>query len=183
MSGTSKKPRILTISCSLNPDSRSAILAGEASRLLQAQGLEAGLLDLRTVLLPMCDGDASYSHPEVKAIKKQIAQTDAIILAAPVYNFDLSASAKNLVELTGSAWEDKVVGILCAAGGRNGYMSPLGLVNSLMLDFRCHIVPRFVYADEDDFDGNVLVSEKVKKRVLELVNATVRLAKGLALTA
>lgn len=181
MSEATKKLRILTISCSLNPDSRSAILAGEASRLLQAQGLEAGLLDLRTISLPMCDGDTSYSHPAVKTIKKRISQADAIILAAPVYNFDLSASAKNLVELTGSAWEGKAVGILCAAGGRNGYMSPLGLVNSLMLDFRCHIVPRFVYADEDDFDGNVLASEKVKNRVLELVNVTLRLAKGLAL--
>ena len=30
-------------------------------------------------------------------------------------------------------------------------MSILGLANGLMLDFRCLIVPRFVYATGDDF--------------------------------
>ena len=40
-----------------------------------------------------------------------------IIVATPIYNYDANAAAKNLVELTGSAWEDKTVGFLCAAGG------------------------------------------------------------------
>ena len=39
-----------------------------------------------------------------------------IVLATPVYNYHVSAATKNLIELTGSAWEDKLVGFLCAAG-------------------------------------------------------------------
>ena len=40
---------------------------------------------------------------------------DAILLAVPIYNYDVNAAAKNLVEHTGSAWENKIVGFLAAA--------------------------------------------------------------------
>ena len=73
-------------------------------------------------------------------------------MAAPVYNYDVSASAKNMIELTGSAWEDKIVGFLCAAGGMSSYMSVMAYANSLMLDFRCVVIPRFVFATGDAFD-------------------------------
>jgi FMN reductase len=38
---------------------------------------------------------------------------------------------------------NKVVGFLCAAGGKSSYMSVMRLANSLMLDFRCLIIPHF----------------------------------------
>ena len=75
------------------------------------------------------------------------------MIATPIYNYNVSSSAKNLVELTGKAWTDKVVGFLCAAGGRGSYMGCMGLANSLMLDFRSLILPRFVYATGDPFAG------------------------------
>ncbi len=56
-----------------------------------------------------------------------------------------------MIELAGSAWEDKIVGFLCAAGGMSSYMSVMAYANSLMLDFRCVIIPRFVYATGDIF--------------------------------
>jgi NAD(P)H-dependent FMN reductase len=68
----------------------------------------------------------------------------AVIIATGIYNYDANAAVKNLVELTGDAWENKVVGFLCAAGGMSSYMSIMSLANSLMLDFRSIIVPRFV---------------------------------------
>ena len=46
--------------------------------------------------------------------------------------------------MAGRAFTGKPVGFVCAAGGRSSYMAVLGLANSLMLDFRCLIVPRFV---------------------------------------
>ena len=49
-----------------------------------------------------------------------VAAARCVLLAAPVYNYDVNAAAKNLVELTGRAWEGKVVGLLLSAGGRGG---------------------------------------------------------------
>ena len=82
---------------------------------------------------------------------------------------------KNLVELTGSAWEDKTVGFLCAAGGASSYMSLMGLANSLMLDFRCLIIPRFVYAKGDDFTAKKQPNPALAERLTVLAEASTKI--------
>ncbi len=170
----------LVISCSLNPESRSAQLASYAHRAMLKDHPESGWVDLREAELPMCDGGASYQHPGVAPLSALIAQADPILLAVPVYNFDANAAAKNLIELTGQAWSGKVVGFLCAAGGQGSYMSVMSLANSLMLDFRCVIVPRFVYATGDHFDGDDTLNETIVRRTDELCEAAVGLAEAVA---
>jgi NAD(P)H-dependent FMN reductase len=101
---------------------------------------------------------------------------DVILVGVAVYNSDVNAAVKNLLELTGSAWEDKVVGFLCAAGGRSSYMSVMGFANSLMLDFRCLIIPRFAYATGNDFSGDSVSNPEVEKRILQLAEDARRLA-------
>jgi NAD(P)H-dependent FMN reductase len=168
---------ILIVSASLNPESNSRLLAHEAARVLAADGVAVELLDLRDHPLPLCDGDAAYGHPGVSPLRAKIAGADAIIIATPIYNYDGNAALKNVIELTGKAWENKTVAFLCAAGGKSSYMSVMALANSLMLDFRCLIVPRFVYAEAEDFaDGRVRNPEQVR-RIEQLVSATVRLTK------
>ena len=96
--------------------------------------------------LPLCDADKCYGMPGSKKLSATIESADGILIAAPVYNYDVAAATKNMIELTGSVWEDKIVGFLCAAGGHASYMSVMAYANSLMLDFRCVIIPRFVFA-------------------------------------
>ena len=55
----------------------------------------------------------------------------------------------------------------------------MGLANSLMLDFRCVIVPRFIYATGDKFEGNQLADDEIQARVHLLVDETIRMADGL----
>ena len=166
----------IVLSGSLNPESSSRALAQAGAEALRALGKEVTLLDLRDHPLPLCDGAAAYSDPAIAPLKEFIANADGILIAAPVYNYDFNAALKNLVELTGSAWEDKTVGFCCAAGGQASYMSVMGFANSLMLDFRCVIVPRFVYATSDDFDGHGKPVAGISKRVTELADALVRLS-------
>jgi FMN reductase len=123
-------------------------------RLAQESKVNCEWLDISKLDLPMCDADVCYNHPAAKNITAAIERADGIMVATPVYNYDVSAAAKNMVELTGSAWEDKVVAFLCAAGGMGSYMSVMSFANSLMLDFRCLIIPRFVYATGDSFNGD-----------------------------
>jgi len=100
------------------------------------------------------------------------------MIATPVYNYDVSAAAKNMLELTGSAWEDKIVAFLCAAGGMSSYMSVMSFANSLMLDFRCLIIPRFVYATGDSFNDDKLIDTKVAKRIGQVAAELVRVTNG-----
>jgi FMN reductase len=176
-----KDPRkVLIVSCSLNAGSRSHLLAVAAEAMLKSGDCLTTFVDLREYDLPMCDGETTYDVPAAKELAKLIGESDVVLLAAPIYNYDLNAAAKNLVELTGSAWKDKVVGFLCAAGGRGSYMSPMGMANSLMFDFRCVIVPRFVYAIGEDFRDAGELSDIVQARIAQLCTEAIKIADGLA---
>lgn len=170
---------ILIISCSLNSDSRSRILAAEAARVLRSREIGVTELDLRSHPLPFCDGE-NCDPVVLQPLREAIHSADAILLAVPIYNYDVNAAAKNLVELTGSVWEEKLVGFLCAAGGQASYMSVMSLANSLMLDFRCFIIPRFVYAVESDFSATEVTSPRIRQRIEKLGDQVIKL--GMALS-
>lgn len=163
---------ILVISTSLNPHSRSRVLARATVAELQALGSTAELLDLAELQIPICDASKAYSHPDVQHCAERIRGAQAILLATPVYNYDVSASAKNLIELTGKAWQGKVVGFIASAGGQGSYMSLMGLGNSLMLDFRCILIPRFVFALEKMVVNQQIVDEELARRLKELAQQT-----------
>ena len=127
----------------------------------------------------MCDGDECYDLPEVLDFRKKIKNAEGIIMAIPVYNFNASSGAKNIVELGGSMLYDKTFGFLCAAGGRSSYMSVMSLANSLMLDFRCYIIPKFVFATKSDFEEDKIVNSDIKSRIKELGSELIRVSKAL----
>jgi NAD(P)H-dependent FMN reductase len=153
----------LVISASLRPNSLSRVMG-----LSLAKELDAEHIDLREFPLPMCDGGAAYGDPNVGKLRERITAARVILLAVPIYNYDANAAVKNLVELTGGAWEYKIVGFACAAGALSSYMSIIGLANSLMFDFRCIILPRFVYATGDDFADGKISNAEIEKRLKQL---------------
>lgn len=157
--------KYLVVSTSGDPASKSRKLGQAAFAYLERAKVDCQWLDLAEMDLPLCDADACYAHPAARKLKAAVEAADGVLVAAPVYNFDVSASAKNMIELTGSSWEDKIVGFLCAAGGASSYMSVMAYANSLMLDFRCVIIPRFVYATGDVFDEEKVTDEKIIARI------------------
>ncbi|MEO6845862.1 MAG: NADPH-dependent FMN reductase, partial [Chthoniobacterales bacterium] len=137
------------------------------------------ILDLKHTELPPCDGHTSYGHENVAKVSEMVKRADGIILATPIYNYSINSAAKNLIELTGRQWENKVVAFLCSAGGESSYMSIMGIATSLMLDFRCHIIPRFVYASGESFRDGALIDEEIGKRISHLVVETLRVSRAL----
>ena len=168
----------LVVSTSGNPDSNSRRMGQAAFDWLKKANLSCEWMDISRLNLPLCDADACYNDPAAQNLTTAIEKSDGIIIATPVYNYDVSAAAKNMVELTGSAWEDKVVAFLCAAGGMSSYMSVMSFANSLMLDFRCLIIPRFVYATGDSFHGDRLTDDKLAKRIERVAADLVHVTKA-----
>ncbi len=138
------------------------------------------ILDLTKLELPPCDGNSCYGHPNTIKAAAMVANADCILMATPIYNFDVNSTAKNFLELTGQGWTDKVTGFICAAGGQGSYMSVMAFANSLMLDYRCLIVPRFVYAMGPSFENGRLIDTEVSERIEELVDVILRYAKSLS---
>ncbi len=141
--------------------------------------VDCAWLDLSEMDLPLCDADACYAAPGARKLREAINAAGGILVAAPVYNYDVSAAAKNMIELTGDAWDDKVVGFLCAAGGMGSYMSVMAYANSLMLDFRCVIIPRFVYATGDHFSDEGFSDRKIVTRIEQVAAELVRFTTAL----
>jgi NAD(P)H-dependent FMN reductase len=165
----------LIVSASLRSMSRSRVMANYLADCYRREAISPTVINLRDVPLPFCDGETAYGHPDVPTLAKMILAARVIMVATPIYNFDVSAALKNLIELTGRSWEDKIVGFLCSAGGSLSYMSVMSLASSLMLDFRCLIIPRFVFATGEDFTDGQLTSFQVLERVKELAAASIRI--------
>ena len=173
--------RVSVFSCSLNPMSRSFLMAKQVVTDLEAKGAEARLYDLREYGLDFCGESGARDNPALPELRAAVRDASAIIVVVPIYNFYVNAAAKNLIELTGKEWIYKLVGFICAAGGDASYMSVMNIANSLMLDFRCIIVPRFVYATSGAFGNDRTVDMFIEdpdilERIQELAVMTHLLA-------
>jgi len=168
----------LIISTSLRSSSNSRKMANYLKQSFVNENLE--FFDLQKSKLPMCDGDKCYDLPEVINFRKKIEKANGIIMAIPIYNYNVSSGAKNIIELGGKKLYDKNFGFLCAAGGKNSYMSVMGLANSLMIDYRCYIIPKFVYALKKDFDETKVTDSDIKERIEELGNEMIRITNALS---
>ncbi|MBX9804505.1 MAG: NAD(P)H-dependent oxidoreductase [Alphaproteobacteria bacterium] len=180
----------LVISCSLNPDSRSAILAKGAFDYLKSHGQDVELLDLRDYKIPLANGheQSAYDDPQVKVIHERIAKAKGIIIAAPIYNNSVGAVAKNLMELTthahktiltGKAWENKVVGFMGTSGGPGSRWAFMPFLNSLTIEASVVVVPNFVMATGGDFNDKKQPNEETQKRIEELSQNIVRFTTAL----
>ena len=166
----------LVISTSLREGSRSKIMANTLTESIK----DSELFDLQNNPLPMCDGDKCYDLPEVIKFRKKVKNAKGIIMAIPIYNFNVSSGAKNIIELGGKMLYGKVFGFICAAGGKSSYMSVMSLANSLMIDYRCFIIPKFVYALKNDFDGNNVTNPEIKDRINDLGKDLIRISEALS---
>ena len=157
---------VTILATSLDPASRSQLLAREAARQLSDRGVSVELIDLRELDLPEAGRPGSWDHPTCVHLRGAVARSSHVVLAVPVYNYSVNATAKGAVELIGgNALAGKTVAFLCAAGGARSYMAVLGLANALMLDFRCWIVPRIVYAVSGDFDERGIRNPELAERI------------------
>ncbi len=158
------------VNANLCPGGKPAVLADTLAALFAAEGHAARLLSLSERPLPNCDGASCYADERTIDATAELAAADAIVLVSPIYNYDLNAAAKNFIELTGASWKGKAVALACTAGADRSYLAPLGFINSLSIDYRCLVSPRFVYATRGDFaDGNALPADGEIHRRLRLL--------------
>jgi len=167
--------KYIVISSGLGTKSKSRIMANMAISGLMRNEVHCELIDLSDFDLPVCDGGKNRMKAGVRSLQSKISDAGGILISTPVYNYNVNAAIKNLVELTGDAWKNKVIGLLCSAGGQKSYMAAMSFAGSLMLDYRCLIIPRFVYAVDPDFSETSIVNEDIIGRIDGLVKALIQL--------
>lgn len=169
---------VTIISTGLGNNPKSHTLAVRLESLLQARGTATALVDVRSWDLPHAGAPGCWDHPGVAAITAAVADASHVVISTPVYCYDANSAAKNVIELCGRAFTDKVVGFVCQAGGQRGYMSVLGLANHMMLDFRSVIVPRYVYVAAPDWTPEGGLSAGIEQRLARLCDDLQRITVG-----
>lgn len=167
---------VTVISTSLNPDSKSQILATKLVVQLESQGVTVARIDLRDHGLLSAGSPGCWEHPDLEGIKAKIEGASHIVFAVPIYCYDVNSAAKNLIELTGKSFTEKVIAFMCSAGGQGSYMAVMGMANHLMLDFRCVIVPRFFYAAGSDWSEEGVLDPNLEERIVNMPNDMKRIS-------
>ena len=169
---------ILVVSTSLNRNSRSQKFAKYCEAELRQRGCSVKFIDLRSVEFPMCDGETTWDHPVVQSFQRQVRAADAVVIAAPVYNWSVAASSKHFVECMGHAFDGKVIALLCAAGGPRALLAPMSLASSMIVDFQAIIVPKIVVVGREP-DSEKELSPETERRIWEMNELMLRISSAL----
>ncbi len=98
--------KIIGISASPRDDSNSKLALEKALEAASAKGAETQIFELNKLNITACQGDNYCKAHEGKCaidddmqeIYKAIEEADGLILAAPIYFFDLNATAKLFID-------------------------------------------------------------------------------------
>lgn len=186
--------RLLVISGSSRTGSFNTKLAKVAAAAARAAGATATELDLRSLALPVYDGDieAAGMPAGALALRETLTQHDAMIVVSPEYNafptpllinsFDWVSRPAAVDGLPSglAAMSGKVLGLLSASPGNLGGLRSLMFVRQFFhLALGMHIVPeQFALsqaAKAFDADGQLL-DAKHGDAVNRVVHATLRVA-------
>ncbi len=175
---------LLGLCGSLRSASLNRKLMLEAVRLFDPADFIDG--DLR---LPLYDGDLEdEGMPEgVTRLAEQLVSADAVVIAGPEYNKNISGVLKNgldwISRIKGGPWRDKPVAILSATAGRSGGEMAQNSMRQCLVPFRPRIVngpPVLVGSAGDQFDGDGRLANERNLKSLDQHIALLRKEAGLA---
>jgi NAD(P)H-dependent FMN reductase len=184
-----KKMRIVCISSSLSPTSRSETLGRLCVDALIKRGVDAEIVSLKGKIPSGFDDSTIYESSGYLELHELTAAADGLIFASPVYNWGLCAELKKFVECIGStpedgsrkgAFFDKVITFVVSAGLPHSYMASASMANSMMMDFKCIINPYTAYIHNRHWEGDELIDEarlRLEKSMMVMEEMTSLLAK------
>lgn len=116
---TKKIISVIGISGSLRGGSYNRKLLKIAVQCAKDGGCSVQEIDLKTINLPIYDGDIEAQElPEsVIAIKEIVAQADVILIATPEYNYSIPGGLKNFIDWLSRGDENSLDGKVAAIFG------------------------------------------------------------------
>lgn len=140
------------------------------------------LLDLAEVDLVFSDGRNYWEYEgDTKYVTETIMKADAIIIGTPTFQASIPATLKNIFDLLPiHAFQDKVVSMLVTAGTTKHYLMVEQQLKPILAYMRGHIVPAYVFIEEQDFHRKEIVNDDVLFRIERLVEDTIVLNEAYA---
>jgi NAD(P)H-dependent FMN reductase len=124
--------RVLAFAASLRAGSLNRRLVALAAEIAIREGAQVDLAEFREFAMPAYDGDADAGQglpPGALELKRRVEAADALLLAAPEYNYSISGALKNAIDWVSRArpipWRGRSVFLLSASP------SPMGGIRGL----------------------------------------------------
>lgn len=172
-----QRPRILIVLGSTAPGGRLGTLADEAEAAATLAGADVTRCDLSVSRLPvMSTEDPEQPRlPAVSALRRQAAEADGFILITPEYHGNMSGALKNWFDFLYLELAGKFAGVIATTGGGGGDMSITAVKNSFNW---CHgfTLPFHAVGKPADFEGDALISERLRDRIHRIGHDVVRYA-------
>ncbi len=184
------KPRILAFAGSARRDSLNRKLLAVVVEATRAVGGDVTLLDLNEFPLPLYHGDLEDKEGlPANALKliEQILKHDALLIASPEYNSQITPLLKNTIDWCTRADENplrgKVAAVVSASPGMFGGIRSMTMARQLLTHLGCYVVPAqcvLPHADEAFDPNGRLQDTRAQKAAVAVANELVRVTAKLA---
>lgn len=172
--------RILAFAGSTRRASFNRALVGIAAAGAREAGAEVTEIDLRDYRLPVFDQDHESEHgkPEpARRLKRQLADHDAWLVAAPEYNSSITGVLKNSIDWASrpdpgdpgplAAFRGKLVVLMSASPGALGGLRGLVHVRAILGNLGCVVLPGQVAVpnarEAFDVEGRLVDAEQHRR--------------------
>lgn len=142
---------------------------------------DISLIELREYDLVFYGSVARENYPaDVLRLRRQLRESQGIILATPEYHGSLSGALKNMLDLMSTEdLEAKIVGLIGVAGGHIGAINSLNTMKTVCRNLHCWVLPQEVsiadsaHAFNDDGSAN---DSAIEDRLLNIGRQVVKFA-------
>ena len=141
-------PRILAFSGSARRESLNKKLLAAVVEAVRAVGGEVTLIDLTDYPMPLYNGDLEDAQgmPEnANKVVELIRTHDALLIASPEYNSQMTPLLKNTIDWCTRAEENplkgRVAAVVSASPGQFGGIRSMTLARQLLTHLGCHVIP------------------------------------------
>lgn len=136
-------------------------------------GVNTRLIELRDYKLAFCgEVDEKDYPPDVFRLRKELKESNGIILGTPEYHGSLTGVLKNMLDLMSQdEFEGKIVGLVGVAGGHTGALNSLNTMRTIGRNMHCWVLPQEVSIAESSkvFNENGTVNDPlIEQRLLHM---------------
>ncbi|HLR69875.1 MAG TPA: NADPH-dependent FMN reductase [Pseudogracilibacillus sp.] len=133
-------------------------------------------IDLADFTIQFSDGRNYHEYDgDTKYVTETIMEADALIIGTPIFQASIPATLKNIFDLLPvNAFRDKVVSMYVTAGSAKHYLVVEQQLKPILAYMKAHIVPTYVYIEEQDFLRKEIVNDDILFRMERLVDDTVQ---------
>ncbi|GGI16307.1 NADPH-dependent FMN reductase [Gottfriedia solisilvae] len=120
-------------------------------------------IDLSELTLPVYNGQEDQNElANIKMLRAELENADAMIVATPEYHGGMSGALKNALDFLGSKhFKDKPVALMAVSGGGKGGINALNNMRIVLRALYANVLSKQLVIDPTDFiQGGIALAEE-----------------------